>query len=149
MKKIKHFQQRGQSLVEFAILIPAFILMVVVIFDLGRAVYYSSVLQNAARAGVRYSAVHPNDQPGMEEAIFNQAVGLGLNPSNIIYAGLDHDLYETIGGIANPAFRVTLEYYFTPATPLVSSLLPSTWHGRIRLESDAVMRTEYLPTPIP
>ncbi len=43
--------KHGQSLVEFAILLPVFLLIVVVIFDLGRAVYYYSVIFNAAREG--------------------------------------------------------------------------------------------------
>lgn len=141
--------REGQSLVEFALILPVFLLIAVVIFDLGRAVYYTSALQNAAREGVRYSAVHPDDETGMTDAIVNYAVGLGLTTSNIVYAGLDPDRYETVGGFATPTFRVTLEYYYTPVTPLVSQFLPPAWHGNIRLKSEAVMRTEYFPSQIP
>ncbi len=149
MKKNHNSMQHAQSLVEFALMIPVFLLLVVIIFDLGRVVYYSSVLQNAARDGVRYRSVHPNDVTGMENTIIDHAVGLGLNPANILFAGLDDSLYETVGGFDNPTFRVALEYYYEPVTPLVSNLFPADWHGRIRLESEAVMRTEYLPTPTP
>lgn len=51
MKKFGRFAQFGQSLVEFAIVLPVLLLLVVMIFDLGRAVYYSSAIHNAAREG--------------------------------------------------------------------------------------------------
>ena len=36
-------------MIEFALVIPVFMLLAVVIFDLGRAIYYYSTIHNAAR----------------------------------------------------------------------------------------------------
>ena len=47
----------GQTLVEFALVLPIFVLIVVGIFDAGRAVYTNSVLSQAAREGARLAAV--------------------------------------------------------------------------------------------
>jgi hypothetical protein len=48
---------RGQTLVEFAIVIFPFLLLLCGVFDAGRAVYMNSVLSQAAREGARLGAV--------------------------------------------------------------------------------------------
>jgi len=47
----------GQGLVEFALVIPIFLLMVFGIIDFGRVVYMNSVLSQAAREGARVGSV--------------------------------------------------------------------------------------------
>lgn len=47
----------GQSVLEFALVLPLFFFMVTAIFDLGRAVLASSTLNNAVREGARYATV--------------------------------------------------------------------------------------------
>lgn len=49
---------RGQALVEFALILPVFIFLMVAIFDLGHVVWANDALANAAREGARYSIVH-------------------------------------------------------------------------------------------
>jgi Flp pilus assembly protein TadG len=141
MKDHSHDTVRGQALVEFALAIPILLLLMVVIFDLGRAVYYSSAVHNAAREGARYGIIHPDDDTGMVDAAEEFAVGLGLSDLTIT-AGLGAP--EPVGGINNPTVRVTVVYLFTPATPLVGQFLPG---GTISLTGDAIMRTEALPSP--
>ncbi len=51
-------RQRGQGLTEFALVIPIFLLMVVALFDLGRAVFAYNTLTNAAREGARIAIVN-------------------------------------------------------------------------------------------
>jgi hypothetical protein len=48
----------GQSLVEFALILPLFVLMVVGIFDLGRAFFSSITITNAAREGARFGTLN-------------------------------------------------------------------------------------------
>ena len=48
----------AQSLVEFALLLPVFLLVVTGIFDVGRAVWQENSLAYAAREGTRYAIVH-------------------------------------------------------------------------------------------
>jgi Flp pilus assembly protein TadG len=145
MKKYNIAAYQGQTLVEFAILIPLLLLLFVMIFDLGRAVYYSSAIHNAAREGARWGVVHYNtdikgntlaDESGMIAATKKFAIGLGLSGTNVnISAGWGAD--EPNG---NHTVRVTMTYTFTPATPLLSNFLSG---GVIHLTGDAVMRTEY------
>ena len=53
--------QHGQSLVEFALILPLFVLLVVGVFDLGRAFFAYIAISNAAREGVRLYTFSPDD----------------------------------------------------------------------------------------
>jgi Flp pilus assembly protein TadG len=159
MKKLFHSPQRGQTLVEFAVIIPVFLLLAVVIFDFGRAVYYYSAIHNAAREGARYGAVNylvvsgknTADVGGMKAAATNYAIGLGLSTSNVV-AGLG--VPEYAGGEDNPTVDVIVTYCFVPVTPLVDIFVPVQTDSvcgcnkHLLLSSEAVMRTEWwLPSP--
>lgn len=49
--------EAGQSLAEFALVIPVFLVLVLGMFDFGRVVWANSALSNAAREGARYAIV--------------------------------------------------------------------------------------------
>ena len=108
----------GQALVEFALAITVFMLLVVGTFDLARAYLAYTVVANAAREAGRYGAVHVADvnwAPAAQQAGMNLAVGvdtaaLTLNPSTQTIDGL---LYITVSG----------SYRFHSITPLVGALL--------------------------
>lgn len=50
-------QSRGQTLVEFALILPIFLLMVFGLVDMGRYVYLNSTLSQAAREAARQASV--------------------------------------------------------------------------------------------
>jgi len=50
-------RSRGQGLVEFALVLPIFLLMLFGLIDAGRLVYQNSVLSQAAREGARLASV--------------------------------------------------------------------------------------------
>ena len=50
----------GQTLVEFALLLPLFLFLVMGLFEIGRAVLYYSVLNTAVREGTRFAIVQPS-----------------------------------------------------------------------------------------
>jgi Flp pilus assembly protein TadG len=73
---------RGQATAEFAIVFPLFLLLVLIVVDLARAIYVYSVISDAAREGARYAIVH-----GTESATDNPPVsgpGSG-DPNGIVY----------------------------------------------------------------
>lgn len=53
-----HRGEGAQSLVEFALTLPIFLLLVTGIFDVARAVWQENSLAYAAREGTRYAIVH-------------------------------------------------------------------------------------------
>ena len=53
--------RRGQALVEFALVFPILMLFVFGIIVWGLGVFYQQQLQNAAREGARYAAIHSSE----------------------------------------------------------------------------------------
>jgi hypothetical protein len=50
--------ERGQGLAEFAIVLPVFLLIVFGAIDLGRVIWATDDITNAAREGARYASIH-------------------------------------------------------------------------------------------
>jgi TadE-like protein len=48
----------GQSLVEFALVLPLFLAILIGMVDIGRAIWANNVIANAAREAARYAIVH-------------------------------------------------------------------------------------------
>ena len=50
----------GQSFIEFALVLPIFLLLIMGLFDIGRAIFYYAILNTAVREGTRFAIVQPN-----------------------------------------------------------------------------------------
>jgi Flp pilus assembly protein TadG len=115
---------RGQSLVEFALILPIFILVLVGLFDLGRAVFAYNTISNASRESVRVSIVNQTVADVQAEAL-KQAVSLGLVPADvtITYVGADGtgtcSAPYSIGCLAT----VTVQYAYSAATPVIGQII--------------------------
>ncbi len=71
----------GQAMVEFALAIPIFLLMLIAVFDLGRGVYTYNGLSEAAREIARVTAVYPGLVLGASPQTADRvAVQQGLTP---------------------------------------------------------------------
>lgn len=71
---------RGQSMVEFALVLPIFMTLVLGILDLGRVVFIKSMLENAVREGVRVGAItEPPFAANVTERITTQPLLSGAN----------------------------------------------------------------------
>lgn len=57
MLKLRRRGEHGQAMVELAFVLPIFLLLVFGLVDLGRAVFVSNSLAEAARDGARYGSV--------------------------------------------------------------------------------------------
>jgi Flp pilus assembly protein TadG len=63
--------ERGQSAVEFAVVVPILVLVLVVVSDFGRLFFVSVAVNNAARAGAQYGSqfvTNAKDSTGMVAA---------------------------------------------------------------------------------
>ena len=58
MKNLLQKRERGQALVEFALVLPILLVLLCGIVDFGWLYYNQITLNNAAREGARYAAVH-------------------------------------------------------------------------------------------
>ncbi len=61
MQNIIRKNNRGQGLLEFALVLPFLLVIVFGVFDLGRVFFTTITLVSASREGVRHLTVHPDD----------------------------------------------------------------------------------------
>ncbi len=137
---------RGQALAEFALIIPIFLLLLLAIFDMGRAVFIYNGLTNAAREGARLAIVN------QDKALVLQRVQAMTFAGPVSNAGDLDDLVEyyqqesngelgaecatiTVGCIA--VVKPTSDW--TLITPILSSIIgPITLEARSELPIELV-----------
>jgi Flp pilus assembly protein TadG len=98
---------RGQALVEFALIVSLFVLVVVGIFEGGRAIYTYNALSNAVNEALREAIVHQNDAAIEAEA--DRVLGGLANDTTFI-----HDKSDCTPVKSLCSYRVELRYVFSP-----------------------------------
>ena len=76
-------RERGAAVVEFALIVPLLLLLVLGIAEFGRAYNVQTTLSGAARAGVRVMALQ-NDATAAKTATKSAAVPLALSDAQIV-----------------------------------------------------------------
>jgi Flp pilus assembly protein TadG len=133
-------RSRGQALVEFALVIPIFLLLLVALFDLGRAVFAYNTLTNAAREGARTAIVNQHKPSIIERAKEQTAIVELSDPS------VDIDFYQVkpdgTPDLAIPCatIAVSFEATYLPITPLVSNIL---FKSGVTFEAQSVLSVEF------
>ncbi len=70
--------ERGASLVEFALTLPLLLLVLVAAVDLGRAFYTYVAITNAAREGARFGASFPSNTSGIRDRVRKEVENTNL-----------------------------------------------------------------------
>lgn len=119
-------RDRGQTLVEFALILPIFILLLVGIFDMGRGVFAYNTINNAAREAVRVAIVNQTNSVIEAEAI-KQAVTLNLTGTDVDVNFLQPDYSNAAPCNATPrtgcVVEVIVRYQYTAATPIIGNIV--------------------------
>jgi hypothetical protein len=121
--------RRGQALVEFALVIPLFLLLLVALFDLGRAVFTFNTLTNAAREGARMAIVNQYEPTIVQRAKEASAM-IELDVPNVqvnFYQMKTDGAPDTarpcalvaVGCLAVVSFEAT----YRPITPIIGNLI--------------------------
>lgn len=135
MMTVSPRRSRGQELIEYALTLPLLVLLLFVILDLGRLVYYYSALQNAVREGARWGIIRPGDTAGVETIVRDRA--LGLEPAGLTRVEITYNNDEK-------TLKVRFRYGFAPVTPLVGELLGLLDEDdRIVITASSTMHQEY------
>jgi len=121
---------RGQSLVEFALVLPVFLLLLIGITEFGRAWMARNILTGASREAVRIAAVQGNATSALSRAntILSSA---GISGASVNIAD-DGAPYGTCS--------VTVSYVF-PVT--VAGFLPGLGGANFTLSTSTSMRKEF------
>ena len=126
----KREKSRGQSLVELAIILPVLLLLVMSALDMGRAFFGWVVLNNAARVGANYAALHPDawGTPGnaAKQATYANLVIGARNDAEISFTGCSSAAVPTpqfpSGTDTGDYAEVVLDCGFTPLTPIIGDV---------------------------
>ena len=130
-------RERGQAMVEFAIIAPLFIMLVAGIIQFGVVLNFWLDMQRISNQGARWAVVDgypgcprtgpPGCTPTLQVYLEDQAISNGLNPCVDI-------TFPNGNAVGNPV-KVRLESSFT--------LVPIVKVGTIDLGADATMRQEW------
>lgn len=163
-------KQKGQSEVEFALILPLLVLILLGCLDLGRVFSVWLALHNATREGARYVAVHApinsvaddsNIEGNFRQRVVDEAAAAGVTLDSIINVdiqGVDLDKNvdgkydgtsdEGVGGLSIVGNPVTVSAYCT-MTLMTFNLLgggPVTIRATNRMP---IIVGFSAPTPIP
>ena len=132
--------RRGVAIIEFAIILPLLLLIVIGTMEFARAINIKQVVVNSAREGARVVALPPGSQSN-EDLVRSRiddyltSNGLDLSLRTVTITGID-GAPGTIGEVT-----VTYQYTFDLFGGIVS-IFDGTDPGTITLQSTSRMRNE-------
>jgi Flp pilus assembly protein TadG len=142
--------ERGQALVELALTLPLFILLIVAAAEFGRLAYAAVEVANAARAGAAYAAqsgITAKDAAGIQQAAKQDApnvTGIAATSTRSCYCSTGGGALVCTNALASCASPARIIQYVTVnSTATVGPLfnypgLPHTFN----LSGQAIMRVE-------
>ena len=107
--------ERGVSLVEFALVATVFFTIVFGILDLGRAAYQYNLIANSAREGARLAIIQSNTNAQVRNRVI-------ASSGNLITAGNITIGRGTCASSCGTA-TVSVSHPFTPLTPLIVGIV--------------------------
>ena len=136
--------QRGATLLEFALILPALLLVIFGVLDLGFAIYAQNTMSLATREGARVGIVNP-DTNAIKQRVRDKAFALSLGEVHVCYNTSSTGFCGVDSGtrVVSTTFGVTLTvsavYTYTPFTPVIGDLLGN---GGLLLKSQSSMIVE-------
>ena len=129
-------KSRAQTLAEFALVLPVFLLMVFGLIDMGRYVYLSSTLSQAAREAARVGSVEAS-YVGVSTAVEPSCNQPGGPVCPATFGGLQTDMLAAANRMLTPFAAVTTTDLFTSCdattapTPVTSQTCTSKASGSL------------------
>lgn len=130
-------KEKGQSIVELALLLPLLLLMLLGLLDFGRVYYVMVSLNDAAQEGASYAAMRPADTTGVRQRAASASTGL--------ITIREEDIEVTVAN-SNPqagdAISVRVHYDFRFYTPIARSFFSGSDTVTLRATaSNAIIAT--------
>ncbi len=122
----------GQALVEFALVLPVLLVILMGLFDFGRAVYAYTTVSNSAREALRVAIV---DQNAAKVVAEGKQAAMGLPPSSVNVVFTTPGCTGTVL-IGCPA-QVTVDHQWQAITPIIGQIV-----GPITLSTTTEMPIE-------
>ena len=136
---LKHLKrnEKGQALVEFALVITIFIMLVFGMVEFGRIFSAKLITTHAAREGARVGVVtaSADRRSEIEKAVEGRGVALGLKAGDI-----DYEPADPKDANKGDSLTVTVNYKVDLIVPMISKFLNDK--DPYPVSSSAVMRVE-------
>lgn len=122
---MKKQQFRAQTLVEFALVIPIALFLILGFFDIGRAIFNFASLSNSVREGTRYAIVHKeavnaaamsSGYTELKQKVFDYSFGIPASDITV-------DVLVTLVNASRDKISITATYLFVPVTPGIKQIL--------------------------
>ncbi len=141
MTLLRRFRRnsRGQALVEFALVMPLLLILVISVFEFGRAWNLHQTITDAAREGARKAVIADNSVTldSVTAAIANRIGASGFDPANATIT-LPDGFHAGTGQVTS--VRIEYPYRFTFLRALIGLLAQN--NGVITVATEARMRNE-------
>jgi Flp pilus assembly protein TadG len=139
----------AQSLIEFALVLPMLLLLVMGFLDIGRAFFYYSSLTNASREGARSGMVmdlenydtDPVKKAAVDTAIKNEVLGYAFGMKTLGAGDITVSITKNTTTLLFEKVAITTTYCYVPITPGIKSIVKTTCKGSkgIQLIAKSVM----------
>ncbi len=136
--------ETGQTLVEFSLILPIFLLLLFALVDFGRGFYTWLLVTNAAREGARAAAVQL-DSPGIDGKVYGSVC---KNWPSVTGCSLDTTKMSVtktgVNGARGSQTSVTVSFNFQYVTPIgnVLALVSGASLATPTITSTSTMRLE-------
>ena len=111
----------GQGVLEFALVLPVFLLLLMILFDFGRVVYAQNAITQGARAATRFASVSaPQGDAEIRDRARAAATGVSLVDSAIT-GEADQFYPEGTAEGSRVVVRITIDVPL--ATPIIANIL--------------------------
>ena len=136
--------RRGQAVVEFALVLPLLLLLVLGAIEFGRVLLRLHLLTTASREGARVGSLPNNLEADIEDKVQDilEAAGLESGSWSVQTVVRDPDGVLVDGGLANAEQRDRVEVSVTNSFEVLTGSFVPGLSGTIPLTSTCVFRHE-------
>ena len=125
-RALRQAKGRGQAVVEFALMMVFFLVILLAVLDIGRAFFTAVALENAAAEGAMYGMANPtcenqgdcgDAQNSIDYRVRHESLNRLLDPAEMSF-----QVSPAVGDrVVGATLVVTVTYPFRPIIPLVSA----------------------------
>jgi Flp pilus assembly protein TadG len=139
----KDRRRRGQGLVEFALILPVLLLILIGTIEFARIFFIYISITNAAREGARYGMVNPKDLNGILNEVGEK---MELVDPTTVAVSVEYDSGPGTAKVANYTNAsggrviVTMHYIVRPLTPIMDPFMPDGM--KIRTENRRTIQSD-------
>jgi Flp pilus assembly protein TadG len=112
---VRRWRRRGTSAVEFAVVAPVYLMVVLGIIELGRGLMVSMLLFNAARVGARVGTIEGTSTANINTAVNNYLSGAGMSTQSVV-VDVNDNLQDASTAVAGDEITVVVSIQASQVT---------------------------------